>query len=141
VKEDCSHHKFRLSHLVVRQISFYRYFFLCFSSSQFSSHCLEVFLWLQGKVFFSPSPGFFQLEYGDLLIVMRVMGVPGKSGHRDHCHFAWTQCLGEYMFLITKEVAECSSNTTVNYEMMLSVHPVVGSCSQFSVCVGLEFTQ
>jgi hypothetical protein len=54
-------------------------------------------------VFFSPSPGFFQHEYGDSLIVMRVMDVPGKSCHRDHCHFVWTQCLGEYMFLITKE--------------------------------------
>ncbi len=31
------------------------------------------------KSVFSPSPGFFQHEYGDLLIVMRVMGVPGKS--------------------------------------------------------------
>jgi hypothetical protein len=48
---------------------------------------------------------------------------------------------GSICFWWQRKVAECSSSTTVNYQMMLSIHPVVGSCSQFSVCVGLEFTQ
>lgn len=138
VKEDCSHHKFRLSHLVVRQISFYRYFFLCFSSSQFSSHCLKVFLWLQGKAFFSPSPGFFQHEYGDLLIVMRVMGLPGKSCHRDHCHFAWTQVLGSICFWLRRKVAECSSNTTVNYQWCYLFIPLLVHAVSFQFVLGLN---
>ncbi len=93
------------------------------------------------KSVFSPSPGFFQYEYGDLLIVMRVMGVPGKSVTETIVTLSGLSVWGSICFWLQRKVAECSSSTAVNYQMMLSIHPVVGSCSQFSVCVGLEFTQ